>query len=386
MISPAAVAPLYGSASLADLVPSLLHALGVPGFSAVLRVEPCARACLLVIDGLGFEQVRAHARQAPFLASPLRSSQPLTSGFPSTTAVSLSSIGTGRTPGEHGIVGFTMAMPGYDRSVNMLRWALHGEPSTNLLEDVVPERFQDQPTAFERAAADGVEVTLVGPVQLAHTGLTRAVFRGGRYRNAFSLGDLAASTVAALREGQRSFVYAYNPELDSTGHVRGVDSESWRLHLGHVDRLAADIASSLPPDTVLVVTGDHGMVDVLEFGRYDVADHPQLAHGVRLLGGEPRARHVYTRPGAEAEVLAAWRELLGDSMWIVPREQAIADGWFGPAVPDRVRPSIGDVIAAAHGPVGVMQREVFSLETRLIGHHGSLTPDEQLVPFFLVRS
>jgi hypothetical protein len=386
LTSPAAVAPRYGSSSLADLVPSLLHALGVPGFSPVLGVDPCARACLLVIDGLGFEQVRAHARQAPFLASLLASSQPLSSGFPSTTAVSLSSIGTGRTPGEHGIVGFTMAMPGYDRSVNMLRWALHGEPSTELLEEVVPERFQDQPTAFERAAADGVEVTLVGPVQLAHTGLTRAVFRGGRYRNAFSLGDLAASTVAALREGRRSFVYAYNPELDSTGHVRGVDSESWRLHLGHVDRLAADIASSLPPDTALVVTGDHGMVDVPESGRYDVADHPQLAHGVRFLGGEPRARHVYTRPGAEPEVLAAWRELLGDSMWIVPREEAIVHGWFGPSVPDRVRPSIGDVIAAAHRPVGVMQREVFSLETLLIGHHGSLTPDEQLVPFFLVRS
>jgi hypothetical protein len=358
----------------------------VPGFSPALGVEPCARACLLVIDGLGFEQVRTHARHAPFLASLLASSRPLSSGFPSSTAVSLSSIGTGRTPGEHGIVGFTMAMPGYDRSVNMLRWALHGDPATNLLDDVVPEQFQAQPTAFERAAADGVEVTLVGPVQLAHTGLTRAVFRGGRYRNAFSLGDLAASTVEALRQGQRSFVYAYNPELDSTGHVRGVDSESWRLHLGHVDRLAADVASSLPPDTALVVTGDHGLVDVPDSGRYDVADHPQLAHGVRFLGGEPRARHVYTRPGAAPEVLAAWRELLGDSMWIVPREEAITGGWFGPAVPDRVRPSIGDVIAAAHGPVGVMQRDVFSLETLLVGHHGSLTPDEQLVPFFLVRS
>lgn len=383
---PAAIAPRYGSASLADLVPSVLHALGVPGFNPVLEVAACARACVLVIDGLGFELVRAHARQAPFLASLLASSQPLTSGFPSTTAVSLSSIGTGRTPGEHGIVGFTMAMPGYDRSVNMLRWALHGEPATSLLENVVPEQFQDRPTAFERAAADGVAVSLVGPVQLAHTGLTRAVFRGGRYRNAFSLGDLAASTVAALREGRRSFVYAYNPELDSTGHVRGVDSDSWRLQLGHIDRLAADIASSLPPDTTLVVTGDHGMVDVPESGRFDVADHPQLGHGVRLLGGEPRARHVYTRAGAEPEVLAAWRELLGGSMWIVSREEAIAGGWFGPAVPDRVRASIGDVIAAAHEPVGVMQRDVFGLETLLVGHHGSLTAAEQLVPFFLVRS
>ena len=209
---------------------------------------------------------------------------------------------------------------------------------------------------------------------------------GGRYRNAFSLGDLAAETVAALREGQRSFVYAYHPELDGTGHVRGVDSDAWRLHLGHVDRLAADVASSLPPDAVLVVSGDHGMIDVPPTGRYDTAQHPQLRHGVRFLGGEPRARHVYVQPGAEAEVLAAWRDLLGDSMWILTREEAIAAGWFGPTVPDRVRPRIGDVVAAAHKPVGVTEQEVFKLEALLIGHHGSLTPDEQLVPFLVIRS
>ena len=385
MSLPTATAPQYGSSSLVDVVPSLMHALGVPGFEDVLGIEPCARAGLLVIDALGFELVRAHPKQAPFLASLLASSRPLSSGFPSSTAVSLSSIGTGRTPGEHGIVGFTMNVPGYDRSVNMLRWALHGGSSRDLVEEMVPERFQDQPTAFERAAADGVEVALVGPVQLSHTGLTRAVFRGGRYRNAFSLGDLAAETVSALAAAPRTFVYAYHPELDSTGHVRGVGSDAWRLHLGHVDRLAADVASGLPPDTVLVVTGDHGMIDVPVSGRYDTAAYPQLRHGVRFLGGEPRARHVYTRPGAEAEVLAGWRELLGDSMWIVTREEAIAAGWFGATVPDRVRPRIGDVVAAAYGPVGVTEQEVFKLEALLIGHHGSLTPEEQLVPFFVVR-
>ncbi|HEX6351168.1 MAG TPA: nucleotide pyrophosphatase/phosphodiesterase family protein [Candidatus Dormibacteraeota bacterium] len=380
-----AAPPQYGSASLADLMPSLMQALGVPGFVDALGVEPSPRVALLVIDSLGLELVRKHAAQAPFLASLLESGRPLSSGFPSSTAVSLSSLGTGRTPGEHGIVGFTMAVPGYDRSVNMLRWALHGGSARDLIEEIVPERFQDQPTAFERAAAAGVEVSLVGPVQLAHTGLTRAVFRGGRYRNAFSLGDLAAETVSALSAGARTFVYAYSPELDSTGHVRGVDSEAWRLHLGHVDRLAADIASSLPPDSILVVTGDHGMIDVPAAGRYDTAQYPQLRHGVRFLGGEPRARHVYAQPGAEAEVLAAWRELLGESMWILTREEAIAAGWFGPTVPDRVRPRIGDVVAAAFGPVGVTEQEVFKLEALLIGHHGSLTPDEQLVPFLLVR-
>ena len=219
-----------------------------------------------------------------------------------------------------------------------------------------------------------------------HTGMTRAVFRGGRYRPAFSLGDLAQESVLALRAGSRSFVYSYNPELDATGHARGIDSEGWRLQLTHVDRLAADVASRLPSDSALIVTGDHGMVDLRADQRIDTADRPRLRHGVRFLGGEPRARHVYTRPGAEREVLAAWREEVGDRMWVVSREEAIVSGWFGPAVADRFRARIGDVIAAAHGPIGIVERDVASVEAQLIGHHGSMTADEQLVPFLLIRA
>jgi hypothetical protein len=106
---------------------------------------------------------------------------------------------------------------------------------------------------------------------------------------------------------------------------------------------------------------------------------------VRLLAGEARARHVHTERGAAGDVLDAWRALLGDAMWVVPREEAVAAGWFGPHVPDQVRPRIGDVVAAAFGPVGVVQREVDPTQALLTGHHGSLTADEQLVPMLLLR-
>lgn len=377
--------PRYGQASLADLVPSLLAALDVPGFAASLVPGRLSRACLLLVDGLGWAMLGRQRAAAPFLVSQLDGAEPLTTGFPSTTAVSVSSLGTGRTPGEHGIVGYTMAVPGLERSMNMLRWALHGAPAQDLVETLPPEEFFEPQTAFERAAAAGVEVTKVGPIQLAHTGLTRAVLRGGHYRPAFSLGDLATESARALGGSARAFVYAYTPDLDATGHARGVGSEAWRLELGHIDRLAANIASALPADAALVVTGDHGMVDVPPEGRFDLADHADLRSGVRLLGGEPRARHVYTRPGAQAEVLAAWRERLGSQMWILTRDEAIEAGWFGPRLPDAVRDRIGDVVAAAHGPVGVTERRVFPLETQLIGHHGSLTAEEQLVPFLVVR-
>ena len=378
--------PLYGTASLADLVPSLLHALDVPGTHNPLGVEPLRRVCLLVVDGLGWELLRTHRRQAPFLGSLVESGSALTAGFPATTAASLGSIGTGLPPGEHGLVGYTMAVPGYDRAMNVLRWSLYGAgPHVGLLSDVVPEDLQLQPTAFERAASDGVAVGLVGPMEHAHSGMTRAVLRGGSYRPAFSLGDLAAETALALSQGRRSFVYAYDPALDATGHVRGVSSDAWRLHLRHVDLLAATLAERLPRDAALVVTGDHGMVDLAEDQRVDLDDHPELAAGVRLLAGEARARHVYTVPGAPEDVRAAWSSVLGDRMWVVSGDEAIEAGWFGPHVPDAVRLRVGDVGGAAFGPVGVVEGLVDANQARFAGHHGSMTPEEQLVPFLVAR-
>jgi hypothetical protein len=180
-------------------------------------------------------------------------------------------------------------------------------------------------------------------------------------------------------------VYAYHPNLDVTGHLRGLDSESWALELAAVDRLAETIADWLPPGATLAVTGDHGMVDVAPARKLDLGEHPELREGVRQVAGEPRARYAYAVPGAEADVLTAWREVLGDVMWVRSRDEAIGAGWFGPAVPDRVRSRIGDVVAAAREPMGLFRRDLEGLLVRLVGHHGSLTDAEQLVPFLTAK-
>ena len=378
--------PRYGEGSLADLLPSLLAALDVPGLRNPLGVEPLRRACLLVVDGLGWELLLANRRVAPILAGAAERGGPVTTGFPATTVTSLASIGTGLPPGRHGLVGYTIALPGMDRAFNCLRWSPYGLGRAKDLRDrVVPERLQPEPTGFELAADDGVEVTLVGAGEYAASGFTRAALRGGDYWRTFSLGDQAAGALRGLAKGRRSLVYLYHPDLDRTGHVRGAGAEAWRLELAHIDRLVDQIAERLPGDAALFVTGDHGMVDLHPSERVDLADQPELAAGVRLLAGEARARHVHAQRGAAADVLAAWQGLLGHAMWVVPGEEAVAAGWFGPQVPDEVRGRIGDVVAAAFGPIGVVQREVDPTQAILIGHHGSMTPAEQLVPFLELR-
>ena len=384
-LAPTPQLPRYRDRSLADLVPSLLGGLGVGAEEDRLGLGEATAACLLVVDGLGQEQLSAHAELAPTLAGAL--AEPLTAGFPSTTAASLSSIGTGLPPGEHGLVGYTMAVEGQDRAMNVLLWELYGHgPKVDLREVLVPERLQPTRTAFERAAGAGLAVTLVGPRQHAGSGMTRATLRGGRYRPAFGLGDLIAESLAGLAlGGGRALVYAYHPDLDLIGHVRGTDSDAWRLQLSQVDTVVSALAQRLPAGSLLLVTGDHGMVNVGEQDRIDVDEVAGLMKGVRLIAGEPRARHVHVCDGARDDVLAAWRETLGDRFWVATREEAVLAGWFGPSVLQRVRAHIGDLVVASRGSEVLVQRAVDPLQAGLLGHHGALTPAEQLVPLALLR-
>ena len=107
--------------------------------------------------------------------------------------------------------------------------------------------------------------------------------------------------------------------------------------------------------------------------------HPELRSGLALLGGEPRARHLYARPGAAADLLATWRELLGDRTGVLSRDEAIKEGWFGP-VDTAMASRIGDVLAAPSGSLALVATQAEPRESRLVGMHGSLTPAEQLVP------
>lgn len=374
--------PGYGSRSLADVTTSLLAALGTPGFANPLALPRVRGVALLLLDGLGARQLAEHPADAPTLtALAAGAGEPVTVGFPATTATSVAALGTGRPPGEHGIVGYTFCC-GEGVLLNALGWQVHGAPETvDLRERLPPERVQPEPTALERAAAAGVTVRIVAPRLQRDSGLTRAVLRGGTFRGVDALGDLAAEVLDALAGPAPVFCYAYHGDLDLLGHVHGPGSLPWRLQLAQLDALVSALLDRLPPGTLLAVTGDHGILTLTE--RVDADETMALTDGVALLGGEARARHVYAEPGAASDVLAAWRETLGERAWVLAREEAVVAGWFGPVVHPGVVGRIGDVVVAMRGTAGVVRGRVESKLSRLVGHHGSLTPEEQLVPLLL---
>ncbi|MCW2777873.1 MAG: phosphodiesterase, partial [Frankiales bacterium] len=278
-------------------------------------------------------------------------------------------------PGEHGVTGYTSLVE--DRVLAWLTWTSDGADQRDAL---VPEQLQPRATVFERAAAGGVSTTVAGLARFQGSGLTRAVLRGGRYAGSVSAGDTVALVAAAAAEGPRSLVYCYTPELDLTGHVRGVDSDAWRAELAVVDAFAAQLSGRLPAGTRLLVTGDHGMVDVERDQQVDYDACPALQQGVRALTGEPRARHVHVEPGALDDVRAAWTAELGDRVRVLSRDEAVDDGLLGPVVSDAARARTGDLVVLAGAGTGVVRRTVEPGPARLRGHHGSLTADEVLVP------
>ena len=365
---------------LADVVPSVLSAMGVAGFDGPIPLpDGVAGACVLLLDGLGAELLDTYADDAPVLAA-LRAMR-LQVGFPSTTVAGLAAVGTGCRSGEHGMVGLSFRLPGAD-VVNALGWRPHPW-GRDLRDKLPPEQVQPMPTTFERAASSGIAVSVISGAQFAGSGLTRAVLRGGRYVGVQALGDLAACVRSALAD--RGFCYGYHSELDLLGHVYGPGSTAWRMQLRQVDRLVESIVEGLPPGGLLAVVADHGMVAVDDSEIVDIDACEPLLDGVKAIGGEPRARHVYAAHGAAESVLAAWRETLAQRAWVVSRDEAISAGWFGDRIGDGVRFRIGDVVAAARGSAGVMRRTVEPLMSSLIGQHGSLTTAEQQVPLLLAH-
>ena len=367
-------APHYDRTGLAGVLPGVAASLGVSRYDAsdTVPMRPARRAVVVLVDGLGYELVRRRGGHAPFLRSLLPAAYRITAGFPSTTATSMGTFGTGLPPGAHGLLGYEVLVPGEDRLVNELSWEDGPDPLA----------WQPEPTVFEMAERDGVDVTRIGPGFFDGSGLTRAAVRGGRFRAAATMADRVDASVAAVRASRRALVYLYWGDLDKVGHVHGCASWEWGEELEAIDRELARLVRTVPSDTAVYVTGDHGMVDAPHALRIDLAHDPELAAGVRHVGGEPRALQLYCQDGAADDVLATWTSRVAERAWIRTREQAVAQGWFGP-VSEPNLPRIGDLVVAMRDNFAIVDsRRARPKLLALLGLHGSLTPDESAVPLF----
>lgn len=350
--------------SLHEVLPSAAAALGVAGFHDTLGFADARHAVVVLIDGLGWRLLQEHRDAAPTISGLDGSGMPTV--FPSTTAAALGSLGTGLLPGGHGLVAGTFWLPEADVVLNPLRWSTAASPIA----------VQPEPTVFERAAAAGVGVSLIGGAEYAHTGLTRAVLRGGNYV-ATDLADAAGAVVADACRSDRSLVYVYWAELDRVGHVHGAGSTPWRAALRRADRIVAEIADALPSGATMLVTADHGMVNCPPEAQIRIQSEPDLIAGVRLVAGEPRVRHLFVDEPVD-HVGARWRARLGELATVHTRLELIDSGLIGPCE-DGIDERVGDLVVIAHDDVALASTTDRRVSA-LLGQHGALTAIERDIP------
>ncbi|MCL2783856.1 MAG: alkaline phosphatase family protein [Propionibacteriaceae bacterium] len=355
---------------LSDLLPSLGAHLGVPGFDDDRIGLPASKRYVVVlIDGFGWDLVMKSLSHVPYIAEVIGDAKKVRSAIPSTTSASLMSLWTGVSSGMHGIVGFSFRL-GNEKNRRQVTVPLSLEYP-----------LETAPRVMDAMVEASIAVSCVIPAEHIGSGLTLM-----STQSAFQIGiDLDDPDVRldaidyASRKSDRSVVYVYDSRLDSAGHQYGVASPVWLRTLMVIDKFLADLRARLDDDVVLLVTGDHGMVDVAPEDRIVIDSTPQLSQDLRYVGGEARFRHLYvSQPQA---VVERWSAFLGDEASVMTKNQAIEQGCFGKVDP-KFLSRIGDVIAISNGGQAYLS-SAFPGEFHLVGMHGALTSAERYVPVLI---
>jgi predicted AlkP superfamily pyrophosphatase or phosphodiesterase len=359
--------PDYDGPCLSNVVPTLLERPTSRPDWLPTAAWDADQVVLLALDGLGWDQLDARRHLIPTIDG--LEGGPIVTVAPSTTATALSSLTLGCPPGEHGVVGYRINVRG--DVLNVLRWQT---PAGDARDVIPPDVIQGRP-AFR-----GRRPIVVTRAEFAGTGFTLAHLGDTRLQGWRVPSTLVTEVRNALRQGER-FVYAYYDGVDKVAHEYGLD-DHYEAELVAADRLVADLIAVLPPGAALVLTSDHGQVQV---GDAIVRIDEEVMANTALLSGEGRFRWLHALPGREAQLEDAAHRHHGDRAWVRTRDQVVDEGWFGPKVSDAAASRFGDVVLAAIDPVA-FEDPADTGPYRLQSRHGSLTSAEMRIPLLAGRA
>jgi hypothetical protein len=360
------IIPAYDGACIANIAPTVLGPRDGPRPAWFPDTAGARQTVLLVIDGLGWEQLQARRHLAPTLAG--LDGGAVHAVAPTTTATGLTSITTGLPPGEHGVIGYRIVVD--NEVLNVLRW---NTAAGDARRRIVPRDVQSLPPFL------ATRPPVVTRAEFAQSGFSAAHLGGSRQIGYRVLSTLTVEVRRLLAAGER-FVYAYYDGIDKVAHEYGLD-EHYDAELAAVDDLVAALTGVLPDDAVLLITADHGQVEV---GDAMLPLHDDVLKLVRLQSGEARFRWLHARPGAAGDLTTAAEAAHGADAWVVTVEQMRDEHWFGPQLPRVVAERLGDVALVASGPVG-FDDPADTGPFALVCRHGSMTADEVLVPLLAAR-
>jgi predicted AlkP superfamily pyrophosphatase or phosphodiesterase len=356
--------------TLGRLSDVFISALGaITGKSNRLGFGKSDKVCVVLVDGLGSENLRAAGGHAPFLNAALKASKSINTVFPSTTASAITSFGVGAAPAAHGVLGYSV----FDREANAVRNLLTGWD-----EEFRPGDFQTLKSVSELAAGSGVQSYTVGPGEYAESGFTKLNMSGAKYVAAKSFDERVEATRSILASKDSSLTYLYFPELDSIAHSHGAASTEWLNKLEDLDSSIKLLASALPKDSGLVVTADHGIVDVPK-SKQIMLDELDLP-GLMSVTGDPRNTFLYFQRGtAIQEIQMRLADELSGRVFVATVEDLKSNGWLSSAVTNSE--FLPDLYLISTGAYACYHRAHCKPQSlRMVGQHGSISQAELSVP------
>ncbi len=399
--------PFYQEFSLSNLPASICYWLSAPplGGPALGRElmdptgGPYQHVVLLVIDGLGLDLFLRLARPNSGKSGGKPIWQRLlpdgllgtiTSVSPSTTSAALTTLWTGKTPVEHGIVGYEVWLKEYGMIANMIfqsAAAFHGDTGGLRRAGFQPETFLPGKTLGTHLLENGVKPFSFQPAAIARSGLSMMHMKDVAihpYRTHSDLWITLAETLATHRS-ERTYSYVYWGEIDDLSHRFGPNDERVRLELASfslmLERFLVSLKTRQNGPTLFVMTADHGHIPTDPNPNLELRNHPEfLSYLTMLPTGESRLPYLNIHPGREKDIQAYVEEHWPGQFLLFPTQQVLESQLLGtgkiyPPVIDRT----GDWIAI---PQGNAYWWFANKDNPLIGRHGGLSQDEMLVPLF----
>jgi len=400
--------PFYRGNSLVNLPASICHLLDAPLFGAEpLRSEllddlggPYKQVVLFLVDGLGLRLFQRFlpggelAAETPLWGSLLEEAQlfPLTSTVPSTTSTALTSLWTGATPAEHGVVGYELWLKEYGVVTNMINYSassFRGDAGGLWRAGFKPEAFLPTPLLGSHLKQQGVRPVALQHESITHSGLSKMLMQDVDCLSYQTLSDLWVTLTQLLedRSNQPGYTWIYWGDLDDLEHSFGFSDErvalEWINFTVQFGRFLDRLHRRSKGDTLFLMTADHGQVETPISPEFDLHLHPELtAHLALMPTGESRLSYLHIHPGHEQAV-----QDYVDATWpgkfrLFPSRQLIQVGLLGSGP---VHAGLGDRMGDR---VAVAQDNAYwwwvNKENHMRGRHGGLMAEEMLVPLLAV--
>jgi hypothetical protein len=398
--------PAYTGGSILNIPSSLCHFLDVPGIGAKPLVPEILgevgngirRVIMVLMDALALHRLQRWMADgtAPVWGNLAREGMlaPLTSITPSTTSAALTSLWTGRSAAEHGILGYEMWLKEYGVVANTILHApITFQNDVGSLEKAgfSPEKFMPLPTLGPHLGRNGVKTYALQHKSIAYSGLSQMFFHEVNVRAFNSAADLWVNMRQLLVDQAEEKLYAwvYWGVVDHFGHIYGPDDERTAAEFASFssafERLFLDrLSSALRQDTLLILTADHGQIATRVDAHYELRNHPELVRRLHILpSGENRLAYLFVKPG-QTEAVAEYLERTWPGQFVLLDSiYAVEKGLFGPGeVHPRLLDRLGEYIVIARHDAYLWWPDK---KNPLIGRHGGLHPQEMLVPFLAVR-